>query len=70
MVDLSEDNAVKAESTVKESAVTLSVREVISQLAHMEDMDAEVCVAFHNFGPVPVTDVEDNGDGQVVFTSA
>lgn len=67
MVDLSEQKEL---AQVTEAEVTLSVREVISKLAHMEDMDAEVCVAFHNFGPVPVTDVEDNGDGQVVFTSA
>ncbi len=48
---------------------TITVREAIAKLANMEDMDAEVCFTFHNSDPIPITDIADNGTGQVVLSS-
>ena len=48
---------------------TITVREAIAKLALMEDMDADLCFVFHNSDPIPVTDISDSGDGQVVVSS-
>ena len=49
--------------------VTLTVREAIAQLARVSDMDAEVCFAFFNSDPIPVTNIEENTENQVLFTA-
>ena len=52
----------------QKAATNMTVREVIGRLALVEDMDAEVCFSFHNSDPIPVTDIQDTGDGQVVVS--
>jgi len=58
-----------AETATTKTPGTITVREAIARLAQMEDMDAELCFIFHNSDPIPVTDITDNGDGQVVVSS-
>lgn len=48
---------------------TITVREAISRLAQMEDMDAELCFSFNNSDPIPITDIADNGESQVVVSA-
>lgn len=47
---------------------TFTVREAIAKLVLMEDMDAELCFAFHNSDPIPVSDITDTGDNQVTIS--
>ena len=55
--------------TATQKTGSMTVREAIAKLAQMEDMDAELCFTFHNSDPIPVTDISDSGDGQVVVSS-
>ncbi len=48
---------------------TLTVRDVLRQLADCTDMDAEVCFTFHGSDPIPVVSFEENEEGQVVLAS-
>lgn len=61
------ENAVTEVQT--STSTTITVREAIAKLAMMEDMDAELCFMFHNSDPIPVTDISETGDGQVVVSS-
>lgn len=61
------ENAVTEVQT--SNSTTITVREAIAKLAMMEDLDAELCFTFHNSDPIPVTDISDTGDGQVVVSS-
>lgn len=63
------ENAVTEVQTPPSTSTTITVREAIAKLAMMEDMDAELCFTFHNSDPIPVTDISETGDGQVVVSS-
>jgi len=65
---MSNGNDAPALTQIQQTAANMTVREVIGRLALMEDMDAEVCFSFHNSDPIPVTDIQDTGDGQVVVS--
>ncbi len=56
-------------ATPPATKANITVREAIAKLAFVEDMDAELCFMFHNSDPIPVTDISDSGDGQVVVSS-
>lgn len=56
-------------ATPPTTKANITIREAIARLAQSEDMDAELCFTFHNSDPIPVTDITDNGDGQVVVSS-
>ena len=64
---MSEQNAVTEHVT--RNTTSMTIREAIAKLAMCEDMDAELCFSFHNSDPISVTDITDNGDGQVVVSS-
>lgn len=63
------DPATQVEFSKDHKTATITVREFITKLAFMEDMDAEVCFTFHNSDPIPITDISDSGDGQVVVSA-
>ena len=63
------EEEIAVQTTTLTASTNITVREAIAKLAQMEDMDAEVCFTFHNSDPIPVTDISDNADGQVVFSS-
>ena len=63
------DQETAAQPPIPTTRTNITVREAIAKLANMEDMDAEICFTFHNSDPIPVTDISDSGDGQVVFSS-
>lgn len=66
---MSEKEAVQLPSANETQKTTnITIREAIAQLALSEDMDADLCFSFHNSDPIPVTDITDIGDGQVVVS--
>lgn len=47
-----------------------TVRELIVELTNTAvDLDAEVCVSLHNSDPVPLSKVEDEGEGRLVLNA-
>ncbi len=50
------------------AAENMTVREAIVKLVMVEDMDAEFCLSIRNSDPIPITDVSDIGEGQVVVS--
>lgn len=45
----------------------MTVRDVIKQLLHT-DLDATATFSFNNSDPIPITDVEENDESQVIFS--
>ncbi len=66
---MSESNAAKLPPIQPSKVVNMTVREAIQKLVMCEDMDAELCFTFHNSDPIPVVDITDTGEGQVVVSS-
>lgn len=62
------EGALALPPTVEKTLSNMTVREAIAKLAMMEDMDAELCYSFHNSDPIPVTDIVDIGESQVVVS--
>ena len=60
---------LNTKTTDAKPATTLTVRELISRLVNVEDMDATVQASFSNSDGMDVTDVTDAGDGTVVLVA-
>lgn len=62
-----------ADEKLQEEAVSetksFTVREMISRLALCEDMDSEVNMSVFNSDPIPVADIEEDTESNIVTLS-
>ncbi len=48
---------------------TYNIRDLLAKLSTVSDLESEVCISISNSDPMPVTNAEENGEGQFVLTS-
>ncbi len=52
--------------TEPETPQNMTIREAIAVLVQVSDLDAEFAISFYNSDPIPVQNIEENTDSQVV----
>lgn len=46
----------------------LTVRELAIRLLAFDNLDADCAMSFHGSAPIPIVEIYDNGEDQIIFT--